>query len=188
MGLIRQDLESPAAERHFGSGWISGVLALTCALAGLGTVLCLRYPQLLTVADARAIYDVGLIRCILQMVLIAGFLLGLISIVLRQRKMLGFTALGLILIATALGGSHAQSRGIDSDVFLGLDWFLLNLIFTGIVFIPLERLLGAKDQGIFRFEWREDLFYFLVSTLLVQVLTYLTLVPSLTILRYTDRI
>jgi len=31
---------------------------------------------------------------------------------------------------------------------------------------------------VFREEWREDIFYYLVSSLLIQVLTYLTLAPS----------
>src|SRR5690349_17561960 len=156
MTVLRQDLESPAAERAFGSGWISGVLALTCAVLGLGTVLCLRYPELLTVADARKLYNVALIRLALHVVLIAGFFLGILSIVLRKQKVLGFTALALILVATLLGGSRAASRlDVESDVYLGLDWFLLNLTFTGIVFIPVERLFGRREQPIFRHEWRE---------------------------------
>src|SRR5262245_63509527 len=126
MTVLRQDLEAPAAERSFGSGWISGVLALALAVLGLGTVLCLRYPALLTVADARKMYNVALIRLALHVVLIAGFLLGTLSIVLRKQKALGFTALTLILAATLLGGSRATNRlDLESDVYLGLDWFLL---------------------------------------------------------------
>jgi sterol desaturase/sphingolipid hydroxylase (fatty acid hydroxylase superfamily) len=175
------------ADRHPDSGWISGVLAVTLALMGIGAVLCLRYPEFLTVPEAREVYDVGLIRLLLQLVLVTGFALAIVSIVLRKRKILGFTAIAIILIATLLGGSQAQRRfELESDVYLGLDWFLLNLIFTGIVFVPVERLLGVKDQSIFRFEWRLDLFYFFISTLLVQMLVFLTLVPSLTILKHTD--
>jgi len=187
MTQLRQDLEAPASERYFGSGWISGVLALTLAVLGFGAVVCLTYPQLLTVRDVRAMYNVDLIRLLIHLVLIAGFLLGIVSIVLRKQKVLGLSALALILAATLLGGSHAQSKAsLDSDVYLGLDWFLLNLIFTGILFIPLERLAGRREQPIFRQDWREDLFYFLVSSLLVQVLTFLSLAPSLAILKHTD--
>ena len=57
MGKLRQalraDLQAEAADRRFGSGWISGVLALACALAGLITVLCIRYPNLLTTPMLR---------------------------------------------------------------------------------------------------------------------------------------
>jgi sterol desaturase/sphingolipid hydroxylase (fatty acid hydroxylase superfamily) len=185
MTLLRQDLES--SERHFGSGWISGVLALTLAVLGLGAVLCLRYPDLLTVADARALYNVGVIRLAVHLVLISGFILGIVSIILRKQKVLGFTALALILLATVLGGSRAQDRiDFESDVYLGLDWFLLNLTFTGIIFIPIERLLKQKDQPIFRYEWREDLLYFLISSLMVQALSLLSLAPAQTILEHTE--
>src|SRR5205809_1068814 len=130
MITLRNDLEAPSNDRHFGSGWISGVLALVLSLIGLGAVLCLRYPDLLTVADIREMYNVGLIRLALQAVLMAGFALGALSIVLRKQKILGFTALGACLLATLLGGSHAQSRlELESDVYLGLDWFMLNLMF-----------------------------------------------------------
>lgn len=187
MGVLQQALETPAPDRRFGSGWISGVIALLLAIIGLGAVLCLRYPDVLTVPDARQHYPVWLIRLLLQVFLIAGFLLGVLSIVLGKQRVLGLTALSLILLAALLGGSHAQSDlHLESDVYLGLDWFLINLIFTGILFIPLERLFRKNDQPIFRFEWREDLFYFLISSLFVQALTYLSLAPSLAILKHTD--
>jgi sterol desaturase/sphingolipid hydroxylase (fatty acid hydroxylase superfamily) len=187
MTRLRQDLEAAPEERFFGSGWVSGVLALALSVVGLGAVLCLSFPDFLTMPDARKIYNVPLIRAALHLVLIGGFLLGAVSVVLRRQKVLGLTALSLVLAATLLGGSQAQrEESVNSLLYLGLDWFLLNLIFTGILFIPLERLLGKREQPIFRTEWREDLFYFLVSSLLVQSLTFLSLAPSLAILRHTD--
>lgn len=187
MTVIRDELESPAPERRFGTGWISGVLALVLAVLGLGAVLCLLYPDVLTVPEARGMYDVGLIRLAVHLVLIAAFALGTLSIVLRQNKVLGFLAIAGVLIATALGGSHAQDQlQHHSDVYLGLDWFLVNLILMGIVFVPIERILGQREQPIFRSEWREDLLYFLISALMVQVLTFLSLAPAMTILHNTE--
>lgn len=179
--------DPPPPERHVGSGWISGVLAVALAGIGLGTVLCLRYPDILTLADARGMYNVGLIRLAVHVVLVAGFALGIVSIVLRKQKTLGFAALGLTLLATLLGGSGAQDRlELESDVYLGLDWFLLNLIFTGIIFIPIERLLGRREQPIFRYEWREDLLYLTISSLLVQALAFLSMLPAMALLKTTD--
>ncbi len=185
---LDRDLAADAAQRRFGSGWVSGTLALLLAVVGLATVLCLRYPELLTVEDARKLYNVALIRSALHIVLIAGFVLAIVSIVLRKRKVLGFSAMGLILLATLLGGSKAHSSAeLNADVYLGLDWFVLNLLFTGILFIPLERLFARlPDQAIFRTEWREDLFYFFISSLLVQGLTYLSLLPSQTVAQHTE--
>jgi sterol desaturase/sphingolipid hydroxylase (fatty acid hydroxylase superfamily) len=186
MNPVAEKPDNEIQSRRFGKGWISGVVGLACAIAGLGAVLCLLYPQWFTVADARSIYDLALIRVILHVVLITGFVLGMLSVILHQRKVLGFSAICLVIIATALGGSHAESRGVESDVYLGLDWFLLNLIFTGIVFIPLEKIFGSGQQSIFRNEWREDLLYYLVSSLFVQGLTFLSLAPALSILKHTD--
>ena len=67
-----------------------------------------------------------------------------------------------------------------------MDYFVLNLLFMGLVFVPIERVLGQRSQPIFRLEWREDLLYFLIGSLLVQLLTYLSLAPALTILHHTD--
>jgi sterol desaturase/sphingolipid hydroxylase (fatty acid hydroxylase superfamily) len=187
MTTLPKELEAADGDRRFGTGWISGVLALVLATLGLGAVLCLRYPEVLTVADARQYYNVGLIRIALHVVLVAGFILGIVSIVLRKQKVLGFSAMSIVLLATVLGGSRATDQiDVDSRLFLGLDWFLLNLLFTGIVFIPIERLLGRREQPIFRYEWREDLLYFLISSLFVQALTYISLAPSLAILKNTD--
>jgi len=187
MTRLRKDLESTPEQRVFGSGWISGALALTLSVLGLGTVLCLMFPDFLTMPDARKVYNVSLIRFILHLVLISGFILGVVSIVLRRQKVIGLTALSLILLATLLGGSQAvRAENATSPFYLGLDWFLLNLIFTGVLFVPLERILKLRDQPIFRAEWREDLFYFLISSLFVQALSILSLAPSLAILSNTD--
>jgi sterol desaturase/sphingolipid hydroxylase (fatty acid hydroxylase superfamily) len=187
MGRLRAELEADAANRRFGQGWISGVSSLLLAIAGVGAVLCLRYPDVLTVPDARQMYNVTWIRLILHVGLIAALFLGVLSVVLRENRTLGFTAIGLTLLAAALGGSRAQDQlDLDSNLYLGLDWFLLNVIFTGVVFIPLERVFGLKEQPIFRREWHEDIFYFLVSSLFVQGLTFLSLAPSLAILKHTE--
>ena len=81
MPKLTEELDSPEDGRHVGSGWISGVLGLVLAIVGLGTVLCLRYPDLLTVAEARDVYPVWLIRLLLQLVLIGAFVSAIISIV-----------------------------------------------------------------------------------------------------------
>ena len=66
--------------------------------------------------------------------------------------------------------------------FLGLDWFVLNLIVYSAVFIPLERLFARRpDQPIFRRAWRTDLVYFFLSALMIQVTTLLTMKPAMVV-------
>lgn len=59
-----------------------------------------------------------------------------------------------------------------------LDWFALKLLLTGVLFFPLERIFPRRQQAQLRIEWREDLFYFFIASLIVQSLTLLSLAPS----------
>lgn len=162
------------------------MLSIVLATAGLSTVLCLLYPQWLTVADVRGYYNVGLIRLAVHGVLVAAFVFGATSVALRKTKLLGGAGMAMVLIAALMGGSRASARLADrSDVYLGLDFFLLNLILLGTIFIPIERLFKRQDQPVFRDDWREDLFYFFISSLFVQSLAYLSLTPAMVLLEGT---
>jgi lathosterol oxidase len=173
----------PAAawRTHFGSGWISGVLSTALGALGLGAVFCFHYPGLLTMPELRGLYPIPYVRALLHLVLVGSFLLGALSVCLRQSKALGLAGIALTLVAALLGGSRVPLDGeLSRGPFLGLDWFLLNLIAYSAVFIPLERLFARRpEQPIFRRGWRTDLAYFFVSALLVQVTTLLTMKPAM---------
>ena len=184
---IRSDLEAPAELRRFGSGWFSGVIALIAAIAGLFFVFCLRFPGVFTMPQVRAFYDKPVFRFGLHILLISAFSFSILSLILRKNKILGYAALIVTLVATLLGGSRVPPSGeLTSGSMLGLDWFVLNIIFTGLLFIPIEKLFAKyPDQPVFRDDWREDLFYFFVSSLLVQVLTFLSLSPTTALVKHT---
>ena len=169
--------------RAVGSGWLSGVLSVTLGAIGLGAVFCFHYPSLLTMPELRALYPVPFIRALLHLVLVSAFIAGVISVCLRRRKILGMVGISLTLIAALLGGSRVPLDGeLQNGPFLGLDWFLLNLMAYSAVFIPLERLFARlPEQDVFRREWRTDLVYFFLSALLVQVTTLLTMKPAMTL-------
>ena len=166
---------------RFGSGWVSGVLSAALGLIGLGAVLCFHFPELLTTPEARALYPVPWVRALLHLVLVGAFVLGVTSLVLRRNKMLGTVGVVCTLAAALLGGSRVPLEAeLQQGPFLGLDWFLLNLIVYSAIFIPLERLFARlPEQGVFRPSWRTDLTYFFVSALLVQLTTILTLKPAM---------
>jgi sterol desaturase/sphingolipid hydroxylase (fatty acid hydroxylase superfamily) len=181
---LRRELEAPPALRKFGSGWISGVLGLVLGLAGLGLVLSLRAPGLFAMDEVRGFHSAAWFRLVLHVLLLAAFAFSALSLVLRLGKILGTCGLATTLLAALLGGSHATALVPDATpIFFGLDWFVLNVLFTGFLFVPVERLFPQyAEQHIFRDEWREDLFYYLVSSMMVQVLTFLAFAPSKTIL------
>ena len=179
LSKIAAELETPRHRRPFGSGWIAGTLGLLSGLTGLAMVVILRYPSLTRMPELATIHDSVLFRAFLYFVLIWGFLLAALSLVLRRQKTLGTAAMVVTLAATMIGSLPTTRELQLGGIFFGLDFFVLNVLFTGALFIPVERLFAKnKEQIVFRDEWREDLFYYLVSSLMVQVLTYLTFAPS----------
>ena len=164
----------------FGYGFISGLLSAMLGIAGFGAVLCLHFPQYLTYAELRQLYSLPYLRAIIHVVLVASFLLGSASAVLRANKALPFIGIGFTLAAALLGGSRVPVEGdVDSRSWFGLDFFVLNLLLYSAVFIPLERLFALRAQPVFRRQWVVDLTYFFVNSLLIEVLTILTLKPAL---------
>jgi len=168
-------------DTRFGSGWISGMLSVAFAGLGYGGVLCLLFPGLLTTPDARLLYPLPLVRFLIHALLVAGFGLGVLSVLLRRREpRAGLTGIALAVAAALVGGASVpvgEMRAIPA--YVGLDWFLLNLTLLAVVFVPLERLAPLRPaQPIFRSGWQTDLGYFAVSHLLVQVVVLLTLAPA----------
>jgi len=174
--------EIPRESRRFGAGWISGTLSATLGALGLGGVICFHFPSLLTSPELRAVYPMPFMRGLLHFVLVAGFVLGCVSVILRRNKVLGVSGILLATIAVLFGGSQVPVEGpVAGAAYLGLDWFLLNIFFLALLFVPLERLFALRrEQGIFRDAWGLDLTYFFVSHLLVQLTVFLTLMPART--------
>lgn len=162
-----------------GSGWASGVGSVFLGAIGLGTVACFHFPALLTSPELRAVYPMPVVRAAVEIVIGAAFLFGLLSIALRRRKVLGATGIALALAAGLGGGGAVEVDGpIAESPYLGLDWFLLNILMLCVVFVPLEKLVPLRSRGFFRAGWATDGVYFLASHLLVQVSTLLTLAPA----------
>jgi len=164
-----------------GYGFISGLLSAILGIAGLGAVLSLRFPEYLTYSELRELYSVGYLRALIHLTLVASFVLGSISAVLRANKTLALVGIGLTLVAALLGGSRVPVEGdVKGGAWLGLDFFVLNLLLYSAVFVPLERLFALRPaQPVFRRQWPVDLTYFFINSLLIEVLTILTLKPAL---------
>lgn len=175
--LVLSDDQEP---KHFGSGWISGVLSVVLGAIGLLAVVCFHYPQMLTMPELRGLYPVPYIRALLQLILVSSFLLGVLSIYLRRDRSIGGIGILLTLTAAMFGGSRVPIDGeLVNGPFLGLDWFLLNLIAFSLIFVPLELLFPHRpSQPIFRTFWKTDLAYFFVSAIFIQLTSVLTLKPA----------
>ncbi|WP_394177931.1 sterol desaturase family protein [Yoonia maritima] len=183
MNIFRKiitQLETPREERPFGSGWLSGSLALLAAIAGLLIVLLRWFPETFSYPEIAFIQDSGVVTAFLRFTLLAGYTLSLVSLILSQRKSLGWAALAVSVIASLMATTQPQiATSTPQSVYFGLDYFIINVLIVGFLFVPLERFFPARpEQTVFRTEWREDMFYYLVSSMLVQVLGFLTLAPA----------
>ena len=164
----------------FGSGFISGLLAAILGLTAFGVVLALRFPQYFGYAELRPLRAVPYLRAGIHLMLVTAFLLGTVSAFLRANKALSVIGLGFTLLAALIGGSQVPIGDAGRSAWLGVDFFVLNLVLYSAVFIPMERLFALRaDQPVFRRHWLLDLTYFFVNALLIEVLTILTLRPAL---------
>jgi sterol desaturase/sphingolipid hydroxylase (fatty acid hydroxylase superfamily) len=179
---LESELELPPALRRFGTGWLSGVLGLVLSVGVLLLVIALRYHNLLSDPDFEPIRSSAFFRPAVHGLLIAAYVFSALSLLLRREKALGLTAMALTLTASLIGS--LPPTGLSESVragglFFGVDFFVLNVLFAGFLFVPFERMAPKfPEQRLFRGEWREDLFYYLVSSLFVQGLTFVSLAPS----------
>ena len=177
---LRNELEAPAPLRAFGTGWISGVAGLALGLIGLALVVSMRAPGQFAMPELSALHANHWFKLGVLVILLLGFAASVLSLALRASKLLGTLGAVAALLAALLGGSASPALTPDpTPLFLGLDWFALNVLFTGLIFIPMERISPLRaEQPLFRDEWREDVFYVLVSSLMVQALAFLPQAPG----------
>jgi lathosterol oxidase len=163
-----------------GSGWPGGVVAVLAGLLAFGGVLCLRFPATLTAPGLRAVYPLAAVRVALGVLVALAFVLGAASALLRRRKVLGATAVGLGVAALALGGPWARVPAvIGRGAGIGLDWFLLNALVMVAVFVPLERLAPRDpDQPVFRRGWSTDAIYTFLGHASIQLVGALIVIPG----------
>jgi sterol desaturase/sphingolipid hydroxylase (fatty acid hydroxylase superfamily) len=177
---LERDLQAPIEARGFGTGWFSGFFGILLACVGFSFVAALRWPAWFSMPELEVLRDWSSFRLVVHLILLGSYALALLSLLLRPRKALGLTALIISLTATIMGGAAVQPEETRAwGIFFGLDFFAVNMVATGLMFAPIERFFphNAK-QRLFRFEWKDDLFYYLVSSMLVQIITFLALAPS----------
>jgi hypothetical protein len=166
-----------------GEGRISGYLSVALGTLSLLAVLCFMFPDYLTTPSLRANYDLGLMRRLLAagMVFSAGF--GLLTFLLNRQKRLGALGIVLTLVAMYLGGSAVPvGPRYDAPGYIGLDWFILDLLATAATFIALEKIVPhRRDQPILRPDFWHDSSYFLFNHLVIGVFLFISVraVPSL---------
>ena len=165
---MRNKLIKDGAMR-FGEGNISGYIACLLAVLSFLGVLAFHFPQYLTTPELRQNYDVDSLRTLMFVCLIIAGSLGLLNFVRNKKKRLGAVAWLFVIITIALGGHRVEVGDFESGtIYLGLDWFILDLLGSTLIFIFIEKLIPHnKAQVILRSEWQGDLNHFFVNHLIV---------------------
>ena len=177
--LIDRTLKTPVEETREllrsdgqlkpGQGTVSSVIALSLGILCLLAVLAFHFPQYLTTPDLRHKYSVDVLRqLLLGGLLIAGGL-SLANVILGRRRQISIVAFGFVLLATALGGSRVPVGNFpDHTPYIGLDWFILDLLGSTLIFVVIEKLFPLyKGQAVFRKEWQTDMKHFAVNHFIV---------------------
>ena len=75
----------------------------------------------------------------------------------------------LIGLSLALGGHKVPVNDFaDNTPYIGLDWFILDLLGSTLIFMFIEKLFALrKDQPVFRPEWQTDFHHFIVNHMVV---------------------
>ena len=157
---------------RWGEGMVATVIAFALAVLCLLGVLAFHFPEYLTTPELRHQYSVDVLRQLLLLALLVAGGLSLACIVVGVRRGANFVAFALVLLAVAFGGSRVPVGDFpDHTPYIGLDWFILDLLGSALVFVALEKLFPLyRDQSVFRREWQTDLKHFAVNHFLVGLI------------------
>lgn len=155
---------------HGGRGLASGVVALCLAVLCFLGVLAFHFPEYLTTPQLRKTYDVAVMRQLLYWSLVVAGAIALFNMVFSRVRWLSAGTFALIGLALALGGHQVDvdPNFPDGTPYIGLDWFILDLLGSTLLFVFIEKLFPLrKEQPVFREEWQTDFHHFLVNHMLV---------------------
>lgn len=161
-----------SGELRAGQGLISTIIALSLGFLCLLGVLAFHFPEYLTTPELRRQYSVDVLRqAMLVALLIAGGL-SLTNTIFGRRRKLNLLAFSLVIAAVVFGGSRVPVGNFpDNTPYIGLDWFILDLLGSTLIFVAIEKLLPLrKGQAVFRKEWQTDLKHFAVNHFLVGLI------------------
>jgi sterol desaturase/sphingolipid hydroxylase (fatty acid hydroxylase superfamily) len=159
------ELLQASGELERGKGMITGAIALTLAFLCLLGVLAFHFPQYLTTPELRHKYSVDVLRIIMTTSLVIAGALALANLIFRRSPSLNGVALALVIAVVALGGAQVPVGDFpDNTPYIGLDWFILDLLGSTLIFVLIEKLFPLyKGQQLFRKEWQTDMVHFMVN-------------------------
>jgi sterol desaturase/sphingolipid hydroxylase (fatty acid hydroxylase superfamily) len=152
-----------------GRGLSSGVVALILGILCFLGVLAFHFPQYLTTPELRKSYDVSVIRLIMYWAMVIAGGISLYNILFARTRWLAASAFFLVAASALLGGAKVPVNNFaDHTPYIGLDWFILDLLGSSLIFVFIEKLFALRrEQPVFRAEWQVDMQHFIVNHMIV---------------------
>jgi sterol desaturase/sphingolipid hydroxylase (fatty acid hydroxylase superfamily) len=151
------------------AGFAGGLLALSLAFLCLLGVAAFHFPQYLTTPELRHQYSPDMIRHIMFAALVLSGTISLLNIAFKRNRSLNAVALAFVVASVAWGGSHVPVADFpDHTPYIGLDWFILDLLGSTVIFAVIEKIFPLyKGQTFFRSEWQTDMVHFAMNHFIV---------------------
>jgi sterol desaturase/sphingolipid hydroxylase (fatty acid hydroxylase superfamily) len=163
-------LSESHGELKAGRGMVSGVIALSLAILCFLGVLAFHWPEYLTTPQLRKSYNVDILRQVMYWSLVLSGGIALFNIVFGRVRWLSASAFVLIGLTLLLGAHKVEvdPNFPDNTPYIGLDWFILDLLGSTLIFVFVEKLFPLrKEQPVFRPEWQTDFHHFIVNHMIV---------------------
>ena len=163
------ELAESHGELAQGRGFKTGVLAMSLGFLCFLGVLAFHFPEYLTTPELRKSYNVDTLRTIMFAAMVIAGGLSLVNILFNRSRWLSSFAFLLVVLTALLGGHKVPVNDFaDNTPYIGMDWFILDLLGSSLIFIFIEKLFALrKEQPIFRPEWQTDFNHFIVNHMLV---------------------
>ncbi len=167
VGLFEQ-----SGELRTGRGRVTGVIGFSLSILCFLGVLAFHFPEYLTTPELRQKYSVDLLRQVMLGAMVLSGVIGLGNLVLGRTRWLNLASLLLLGVTLALGGHQVPVGDFpDNTPYLGLDWFILDLLGSTLIFVLIEKLFPLyREQPVFRPEWQTDFMHFIVNHFLVGLI------------------
>ncbi len=143
---LNEPTEGHGAPRP-GRGLISGIIALSLGILCFRGVLAFHFPEYLTTPQLRKSYDVEMMRKIMFDALVIAGGISLVNIIFNHARWPSAFAFILVAATALLGGHKVPVNDFaDNTPYIGMDWFILDLLGSSLVFIFVEKLFASRQS------------------------------------------
>jgi sterol desaturase/sphingolipid hydroxylase (fatty acid hydroxylase superfamily) len=175
--LLRRNLEDH--ELTSGTGKLSAFISIALGILAILTALCFLFPNMLTTPEFRPLYNAHLLRQLLILGILIGFISGVISTLRNFNRRWGLFGMLFNALAALLASGQIEPVYHGRSMYAGLDYFVLTLLIAALIFIPMERFFAKyKEQKLLRTGWVTDLKYFMFSHVGLQLISFFTIIPA----------